>query len=117
MSNLSSRTCSSDEINAGAQFYKCAFQVNPHSYAQKYRGKPAGLDEAGYARALIDKVVALDIDVLAVTDHNSVSGVDAIRAVARERDILLFPGFELTTTEGIHVLFLVDISGSKRHRT
>ena len=115
MSSLSSRTRSSREVSAGAQFYKCAFQVNPHSYAQKYRGKPAGLDEAGYARALIDKVVALDIDVLAVTDHNSVSGVDAIRAVARGRDILLFPGFELTTTEGIHVLCLFDPDMSTRN--
>ena len=104
MSSLPSQTSTSR--NAGAQFYKCAFQVNPHSYGRTYRGKPTDFDEAGYARALIDKAEALDIGVLAVTDHNSVSGVDAIRAVAQERNIVVFPGFELTTTEGIHVLCL-----------
>ena len=93
---------------AGAQFYKCAFQVNPHDYAQKYRGRPPEFDEAGYARALIDNAEALDINVLAVTDHNSVNGVDAIRAVARERNIVVFPGFELTAKEGIHVVCLYE---------
>ena len=94
---------------AGAQFYKCAFQVNPHDYAQKYRGRPPEFDEAGYARALIDHAEALDINVLAVTDHNSVNGVDAIRAVARERNVVVFPGFELTTAkEGIHVVCLYE---------
>ena len=93
---------------AGAQFYKCAFRVNPHDYAQKYRGRPPEFDEAGYARALIDNAEALDINVLAVTDHNSVNGVDAIRAVARERNIVVFPGFELTAKEGIHVVCLYE---------
>ena len=93
---------------AGAQFYKCALQVNPHGYAEKYRGRPTEFDEAGYARALIAKAEALDINVLAVTDHNSVSGVDAVRAVAQERNIVVFPGFELTTKEGIHVLCLYE---------
>ena len=53
--------------------------------------------------------------MLAVTDHNSVSEIDAIRAVACEHDILLFPGFELTTTEGIHVLCLFGPDMSTRN--
>ena len=108
MSTASSRTRTAREGNAGAQFYKCAFQVNPHDYAQQYRGRPSEFDEAGYARALIDKAEALDINVLAVTNHNNVNGVDAIRAVAQERKIVVFPGFELTAKEGIHVLCLYE---------
>ena len=114
MSSSPSRTHTSPHLNVGAQFYKCAFQVNPHSYARKYRGKPTGLDEVGYARALIDKAEALGIRVLAVTDHNSVSGIDSIRAVAQERDIVIFPGFELTASEGIHVLCLYAPDTSTR---
>ena len=91
---------------AGAQFHKCALQVNPHSYAQRYRGQRQDLDEASYARALVDKAEALDVRALAVTDHNDVSGVDALRAVAEARSIVVFPGFELTTAEGVHVLCL-----------
>lgn len=91
---------------AGAQFHKCALQVNPHSYAQRYRGQRQDLDEAGYARALVDKAEALEIKALAVTDHNDVSGVDALRAVAEARSIVVFPGFELTTADGVHILCL-----------
>ena len=93
---------------AGARFYKCALQVNPHGYAEEYRGRPSGFDEAGYAQALVAKAETLDINVLAVTDHNSVSGVDAVRAVARQRNIVVFPGFELTSKESIHILCLYE---------
>ena len=90
----------------GAQFHRCALQVNPHGYVERFRGQREELDETGYARALVDKAKALDIKVLAVTNHNSASGVDAIRAVAEARSIVVFPGFELTTSEGVHVLCL-----------
>ena len=90
----------------GAQFHRCALQVNPHGYVERFRGQREELDETGYARALVDKAKALDIKVLAVTNHNSASGVDAVRAVAEARSIVVFPGFELTTSEGVHVLCL-----------
>ena len=93
-------------LSPGAEFHRCAFQVNPHHYAGTYRGQASALDEAGYARALADKAAELGVTVLAVTDHNHVSGVEAIRAAARERGIFVFPGFELTSTEGVHVLCL-----------
>ena len=65
-----------------------------------------------YARGLVEKAVTLEIEVLAVTDHNHVGGVAAIRAaaadpaIAGDRTIHVFPGFELASTEGIHVLCL-----------
>lgn len=106
MATTSVQTATLRDSHAGAQFYRCAFQVNPHSYAETYRGQPQRLDEAGYAQALIDRADALGINVLAVTDHNSVSGVESIQAVARQRNIVVFPGFELTTKDGVHVLCL-----------
>ena len=93
-------------LSAGAEFHKCAFQVNPHHYAGTYRGQASALDEADYAWALADKAAELGVTVLAVTDHNHAGGVGAIRAAARERGICVFPGFELTSTEGGHVLCL-----------
>ena len=93
-------------LSAGAEFHRCALQVNPHHYAGTYRGQPSVLDEAGYARTLIERAKELDITVLAVTDHNHVGGVDGIRSEARKRRIQVFPGFELSSTEGIHVLCL-----------
>ena len=93
-------------LSAGAEFHKCALQINPHHYSVTYRGKPSGLDETSYVSALLDKAKELDITVLAVTDHNHVGGVDAIRSAARVRGIHVFPGFELSSKEGIHVLCL-----------
>ena len=62
--------------------------------------------EEGYANALIEMAVEQQITVLAITDHNSVSSMDAIRLKAHGRGITVFPGFELTSQEGIHVLCL-----------
>ena len=93
-------------LSAGAEFHKCALQVNPHHYSETYRGQPSGFDEAGYTNALIDKAEELGVTVLAVTDHNHVGGVDGIRSEATKRCIRVFPGFELSSTEGIHVLCL-----------
>ena len=93
-------------LSAGAEFRKCALQVNPHHYSGTYRGQASVLDEASFASALIDKAEELDITVVAVTDHNHVSGMDGIRSEARKRGIHVFPGFELSSTEGIHVLCL-----------
>ena len=93
-------------LSAGAEFHKCALQINPFHYARTYRGQASALDEASYVSALIDKAEAFDISVLAVTDHNHVGGIGAIRAEAQGRGIHVFPGFELSSTEGIHVLCL-----------
>ena len=92
---------------AGAEFRRCALQVNPRHYSGTYRGRPpAAADDAAYARGLVEKAVTLQITVLAVTDHNHVGGVAAIRAAANDRAIHVFPGLELASTEGIHVLCL-----------
>lgn len=91
---------------AGARFYRCAFQVNPHDYAGRYRGQGSPLNETEYAAALIDKAAELGVTVLAVTDHEHAKGAESIRDEARRRGIHVFPGFELTSTEGIHVLCL-----------
>jgi energy-coupling factor transporter ATP-binding protein EcfA2 len=93
-------------LSLGARFYRCALQVNPQHYAETYRGQASDRDEESYAEALIEQAEALDIKVLAVTDHNHVGGVNLIREKAQKRGIHVFPGFELASTEGIHVLCL-----------
>ncbi len=110
MPQPSSETRPSHNPSAGAQFYKCAFQVNPHHYARTYRGQANAGDAAGYAQALVAKADELGIKVLAVTDHNHVGGLPTIRAAAAERGIAVFPGFELSSSnEGIHVLCLYPL--------
>jgi DNA repair ATPase RecN len=92
------------KLPSGARFYKCALQVNPSHYAQTYRGKKSHLDDEDYVRGLMTKANELGISVLAVTDHNHVGGLDRTRIIAKEHGILVFPGFELSSSEGVHVL-------------
>ena len=97
------------ELPGGAKFYKCALQVNPSHYIETYRGQPSDGDAVNHAQAMIDEAVKLKIDVLAITDHNSVSGIADFRRAAQGRDIYVFPGFELSSNEGVQVLCLYPL--------
>jgi len=55
------------------------------------------------ARGLIDRAVREGFQVLSITNHNTVTFNEDLRAYARERGILLIPGVE-ATIEGRHVL-------------
>jgi hypothetical protein len=88
----------------GAKFYRCAFQVNPAGYAQKFRGNGHGLDERTYVQKLLDRCDELDIEVIAVTDHNDAGSIALFREEAKTRNITIFPGFEVASSEGVHVL-------------
>jgi DNA repair ATPase RecN len=92
------------KLPSGAVFHRCALQVNPHHYDSTYRGNAPSGDAGAYAKAIIQKASELGVSVLAITDHNHVGGVAAFRAAAEGRNINIFPGFELSSSEGIHVL-------------
>ena len=76
----------------------------PHRYGRIFRGQAFTCDAESYARAIVEKAAELGIEVLAITDHNSMSSVEAFRAAAEGKDIYIFPGFELASSEGVHVL-------------
>ncbi len=88
----------------GAVFHRCALQVNPSHYGGTYRGLATDADALSHARAIVEKAAEVGVSVLAITDHNNVGGVAAFRDAAEGRGITIFPGFEITSSEGIHVL-------------
>ena len=57
--------------------------------------------------------------MLAITDHNSVDDVPAFERAAADFDIEIFPGFEITSSEGIHILCIyapsTDLQGLERN--
>ena len=85
-----------------AQFWKCALQVNLHNYSANYRGQDHGLDAGTYAEAIRDVCLEEDIHVVGLADHGSVEESETIRKVLADADIVVFPGFEVATTEKIH---------------
>ena len=48
----------------------------------------------------------LGLNIIALTDHNSVLNCEAVIKLAKENDILAIAGMELTTMEEIHVVCL-----------
>ena len=101
-----------------AQFWKCALQVNPHSYSANYRGKDHGTDAGTYAAALRDACRTESIQVVGLADHGSVADAEIMRKVLVDAGIVVFPGFEVATTEKVHwvCLFPEDISEQKLER-
>ena len=89
-----------------ARFWKCALQVNPHSYSVNYRGQDHGLSADAYAERLLEVCLEEDISVVGLADHGSVEYVDLIRDRLSEQGILVFPGFEISSTEKIHMVCL-----------
>ena len=89
---------------SGAVFHRFALQVNPSHYRATFRGQETNCDARSYADEMVAKAAAIGVSVIAVTDHNDVDGVTAFRDAAAEHGITIFPGFELSSTEGIHTL-------------
>ncbi len=89
-----------------ARFWKCALQVNAHSYSQNYRGQDHGLDAAAYAETLLQFCNQEEISVIGMADHGSVQELDLIRDRLSNNGILVFPGFEISSTEKIHMVCL-----------
>lgn len=90
-----------------ARFWRCALQVNPYSYAESYRGGAIhGLTEDDYNAALLERCRQLNIKVVGVADHGSVEAIDRLRAVLEPGGIVVFPGFEIASTEKVHMVCL-----------
>ena len=87
-----------------AEYYKCALQVNPFSYA-KYRGD-AVQNEDVYNDNIIEKCKQFDIRVVGLADHGSVDTTESLRNKLQENGIVVFPGFEISSAEKIHMVCL-----------
>lgn len=88
-----------------ARFWKCALQVNPAGYLT-YRGKKQTMAEKKYNALLLQKCQEEEITVLGMANHGNVDGVDAIRNLMSENGIVVFPGFEIASSEKVHFVCL-----------
>jgi hypothetical protein len=101
-----------------ARFWKCALQVNPEGYSRTYRGEDHGLSGEDFLIALLQGCKEADIQVVGIADHGSVQDVDAIRDFLSPHGIVVFPGFEVATTEKVHwvCLFKEDTTTEQLNR-
>jgi len=57
---------------------------------------------------IVDAALASGLEVIAITDHNTVEAIDGIREVAGKKGLFVFPGIELSTKGG-HVIAIFEL--------
>lgn len=87
-----------------ASYYKCALQVNPYNYS-RYRGKDVK-NEGEYNDAILNKCLENNITVVGLADHGCVDSSGSLREKLKNNGIIVFPGFEITSAEKIHMVCL-----------
>lgn len=64
---------------------------------------------------IVEAAIKAGLDGIAVTDHNTATGIDAIKEAAKGKSLVVFPGVEISCTGGkrnIHILAFLDPSAS-----
>lgn len=95
-------------LTKGARFYRCALQINPFQYLKDHSKSNSFKDENSYNNAVVQACKDNQIEVIAVTDHYRVASAVSLWKAARTAGILVFPGFEAVTKDGVHLLCLFN---------
>ncbi|QUX19721.1 AAA family ATPase [Staphylococcus haemolyticus] len=96
-----------------AKFYKCALQVNPYSYI-KYRGLEHEMTEEQYNESIYHYCKTNDISIIGLADHGNVDKSSKLRQYLVSKGILVFPGFEISTSEKVHIVCLFSENTEER---
>ena len=85
----------------------------PASHDFKPEAERANRDWPKWVKA----VRAAGLDAAAITDHNTAAGITELQRAAADLDDAptLFPGVELTASDGVHLLLLVDPGCTPEH--
>ncbi|MEP6821945.1 MAG: TrlF family AAA-like ATPase [Chthoniobacterales bacterium] len=106
----------------GAQFRRADLHI--HSYREG--GSHDVSDEQMTPEAIVDMALAESLQVIAVTDHNTIGNVRRAVAHAVGKELLVVPGVELSTAQGHLLIYCptpelldgfygrLDISGDKK---
>jgi len=57
---------------------------------------------------IVDTALSVGLEIVGITDHNTVDAIDDIRTAAQQKGLVIFPGVELSTRGG-HVIALFEI--------
>lgn len=103
--------------DAAARWVACALQVNPFGYLRDHdkSGGSRWPDADAYNRALVAALGAAGVGIIGITDHNRFDDTaESLRAAARAAGIVVFPGFEYTSSCGVHWLCLFEPEASRQ---
>ena len=74
-------------------------------------------DKGTKAGDIVKAALKEKLHAVAITDHNAINGIDKVREAAKDTDLIILPGVELTTKHGHFLaLFEVDTSMDKMEK-
>jgi hypothetical protein len=94
----------------GAQFYKCALQVNPFDYLGRHAKPTAFASETDYNTAVVEACRQENVHVVAITDHFCTATARGLADALATAGMHVLPGFEASSSEGVHLLCLFSQS-------
>lgn len=93
---------------SGLQFHKLDLHV--HTPASN-----CFLNKSQTAEGIIQAAIDKGLDGIAITDHNSAEWIDKIKDAAQSTSLVVFPGVEVSTSEGFHVVALFNPDKNQKH--
>jgi len=98
------------KLAAGARFLKADLQVHT-PLDPRFEPRPTGNDKdarAATARNYLQAAKDRGVELVAIPEHNDVSWIDELRYAANGLELHMLPGFEVESSEGIHVLCIFN---------
>lgn len=73
----------------GTRWYKCDLHL--HTVASK-----CFQDQTVTAEQWVDRAIEQGLNCVAITDHNTGASIDAFKEAAKDKNLTVFPGVEIT---------------------
>lgn len=100
---------------AGARFFACDLHVHTPSDREWLGQKPGASDaeREDYAKRFVEACLQHGLEVIGLVDHNFARSAGEsleplIQKEAKRQGLVVFPGVELASSEGIHIVLLLD---------
>ena len=89
-------------MSNGALFYKADLHI--HSFGEG-TGSYDVTDTSNTPQNIVDTAISKGLKVISITDHNEILNSLSAIQYAADKDILVIPGIELSTTQGHLLLY------------
>lgn len=98
-------------MGTGALFYKADLHI--HSYGEGV-GSYDVEDTTNTPSAIVDTAILKGLKVISITDHNEILNSIAAVQYAADKEILVIPGIEVSTTQGHLLLYFETIDNLRK---
>ena len=98
-------------MGTGALFYKADLHI--HSYGEGV-GSYDVEDTINTPSAIVDTAILKGLKVISITDHNEILNSIAAVQYAADKEILVIPGIEVSTTQGHLLLYFETIDNLRK---